>query len=524
MTVDTPEFGALLTRLNMCAGQKEIDRTRSDIIRSADAHTARAVAAAVKATHEQSMRDAAEIVAAERSAQPVAGELPPLPETNYNACGDGSEPLYTPDMMQAYVLADRAKRAAQPVQQPAPIDPLDLVGALREFAGDGGYSHNDYADTMRQAADEIERLKVRHPVAVVGQEPIGTLARNRSGTDESLIFTPLYDFHVTDGMPIYTAPVPAAGVQPVCDVCSGYGAYGDGPFTQKCNACNTPPPAAGVQGDAWKPSGLEYDHAIHSNPDAKAWADLFVQTHPALADKHDLMLGWFANAMMAMYDHLYQTKFKDWQPDSGRDAALVLLQDAARAWNNERESELDSIMERIEIFLIQQRAAHPAPSSDGQAAIPEFFHGDEITCCNEHGHIYRATVKKVEARWPADRKAYFYYHVAVPGDSKTVRIPSSEITPECRAERRAANPAPSSDAALVDLIERTIERLSRAQIFPLVTEWRKYLAAHPANGAQAGGAISQIIDHIADNWPMKKYALDEIEDRLRAFAAAKKGT
>lgn len=45
VTVDTPEFGALLTRLNMCAGQKEIDRTRSDIIRSADAHTARAVAA-----------------------------------------------------------------------------------------------------------------------------------------------------------------------------------------------------------------------------------------------------------------------------------------------------------------------------------------------------------------------------------------------------------------------------------------------------------------------------------------------
>lgn len=56
--------------------------------------------------------------------------------------------------------------------------------------------------------------------------------------------------------------------------------------------------------DGWQPSGIEYDRGIHHNPDAKAWADLFVATFPALADKHDLMLGWFANAMMAMHDFL----------------------------------------------------------------------------------------------------------------------------------------------------------------------------------------------------------------------------
>lgn len=66
----------------------------------------------------------------------------------------------------------------------------------------------------------------------------------------------------------------------------------------------TPQPAAPA--DPWEPSGVEYDRAIHHNPDAKAWADLFVQTFPAQADRHELMLAWFANAMMAMHDHLAQ--------------------------------------------------------------------------------------------------------------------------------------------------------------------------------------------------------------------------
>lgn len=37
--------------------------------------------------------------------------LPPLPRTHYNACGDGSEPLYTPEQMRDYA---RAALSAQP--------------------------------------------------------------------------------------------------------------------------------------------------------------------------------------------------------------------------------------------------------------------------------------------------------------------------------------------------------------------------------------------------------------------------
>lgn len=58
--------------------------------------------------------------------------------------------------------------------------------------------------------------------------------------------------------------------------------------------------------DLWMPSGIaNYDRSIHSNPDAKAWADFFVEVFPGLKDKHDLMVGWFANAMMAMHDHIH---------------------------------------------------------------------------------------------------------------------------------------------------------------------------------------------------------------------------
>lgn len=72
----------------------------------------------------------------------------------------------------------------------------------------------------------------------------------------------------------------------------------------------------------WQPSGADYDHSIHTNPDAKSWADLFAATFPGLADKHELMITWFANAMMAMHDYL-----KAQQPQSAEAVAYVLTRD-----------------------------------------------------------------------------------------------------------------------------------------------------------------------------------------------------
>jgi hypothetical protein len=49
---------------------------------------------------------------------------------------------------------------------------------------------------------------------------------------------------------------------------------------------------------------VDYDMSIHTNPDAMAWAKLFGETFPDSPHDEGTMLGWFANAMMAMHDHL----------------------------------------------------------------------------------------------------------------------------------------------------------------------------------------------------------------------------
>ena len=53
-------------------------------------------------------------------------------------------------------LAIHQRALAMAPKQEA-LKPTDISQRLREYAGNSGYSHNDYADTMRAAADEIER-------------------------------------------------------------------------------------------------------------------------------------------------------------------------------------------------------------------------------------------------------------------------------------------------------------------------------------------------------------------------------
>ena len=50
-----------------------------------------------------------------------------------------------------------------------------------------------------------------------------------------------------------------------------------------------------------------YDMSIHSNPSAMVWTKFFRECRPECNLDDETMLGWFANAMMAMHDHIYQT-------------------------------------------------------------------------------------------------------------------------------------------------------------------------------------------------------------------------
>jgi hypothetical protein len=51
----------------------------------------------------------------------------------------------------------------------------------------------------------------------------------------------------------------------------------------------------------------DYDLSIHRNPDAQTWAKFFMEVWKD-KDKNTIdeadMVSWFANAMMAMHDHM----------------------------------------------------------------------------------------------------------------------------------------------------------------------------------------------------------------------------
>ena len=54
---------------------------------------------------------------------------------------------------------------------------------------------------------------------------------------------------------------------------------------------------------------MDYDMSIHTNPSGQAWAKFFMETKAKsnwAIDQinEELMIGWFANAMMAMHDHI----------------------------------------------------------------------------------------------------------------------------------------------------------------------------------------------------------------------------
>jgi len=75
----------------------------------------------------------------------------------------------------------------------------------------------------------------------------------------------------------------------------------------------------------------DYDQSIHTDPRAAAWATLYCETFPE-ADR-DLMMGWFANAMMAMHDWLHNGKIAELE------AQLAEAREALRAVQAHDDSE-----------------------------------------------------------------------------------------------------------------------------------------------------------------------------------------
>lgn len=70
---------------------------------------------------------------------------------------------------------------------------------------------------------------------------------------------------------------------------------------------------------------MTYDMSIHTNPKADAWIKFFRECNPDCNVPDDVMLGWFANSMMAMHDFL-----KGCPIHNGDHAQFILDQELTR--------------------------------------------------------------------------------------------------------------------------------------------------------------------------------------------------
>lgn len=68
-------------------------------------------------------------------------------------------PIVADDIAKAADAWNRRADASHAPDGTLTESPADVVLALREYASNPGYSHNDYADTMRQAAHCIESMR-----------------------------------------------------------------------------------------------------------------------------------------------------------------------------------------------------------------------------------------------------------------------------------------------------------------------------------------------------------------------------
>ena len=75
----------------------------------------------------------------------------------------------------------------------------------------------------------------------------------------------------------------------------------------------------------------EYDMSIHTNPDAVAWARFYTETKsksadPSRFDNEENMVGWFANAMMAMHDYMRPDLAPVVLPDGSAFVSAIIVQ------------------------------------------------------------------------------------------------------------------------------------------------------------------------------------------------------
>lgn len=110
--------------------------------------------------------------------------------------------------------------------------------------------------------------------------------------------------------------------------------------------------------------GVGVNPEIIGNPDAAAWADCFAKAHPKSTIGWDVMVGWFANAMMAAHDHALAKPVKI-TPDVLAAVAGYYHDGPVRNWDVVR-----AIESSIAALTQPQPVAPPESGGQGEAWVP----------------------------------------------------------------------------------------------------------------------------------------------------------
>ena len=126
------------------------------------------------------------------------------------------------------------------------------------------------------------------------------------------------------------------------------------------------------------PGGEDYDHSIHTNPDALAWAKFFKKTCTELDLQCDesWMHSWFANAMMAMHDWMMSNTVREEREK--RIAAEAALESERKGWPHEQPL-TDEPMDIQVILLNRQVVDATARAEKAEAACAEMRRLMEIS-------------------------------------------------------------------------------------------------------------------------------------------------
>jgi hypothetical protein len=97
-----------------------------------------------------------------------------------------------------------------------------------------------------------------------------------------------------------------------------------------------------------------YDMSIHSSTDAREWTDFFFKTYPNCNVDRETMLGWFANAMMAMHDNERKVKIRQGLDEYKKGYVKAEEDLKGKAMSKEQALRILKLLSGLEMYVFMQ--------------------------------------------------------------------------------------------------------------------------------------------------------------------------